>query len=96
MSTPNPVPNQALVAAVPTLIQALGYLKAAVTTILTGEAALLPARIAPAIGIMDNQIVLLAPGLFVAEEGVALTDATSGIDGLIAKLTAIAPAASKG
>lgn len=90
MSTPNP----ALVAAAPTLIAALTDFKAAVTTILTGDPAQIGLRVGPAIAILDNQLVLLFPELATAEEAVGLTEATSGIDGLIAKLQAIqAPAA---
>ena len=73
MSTPNPV----LVAAAPTLIQALTYMKAAVATILTGDASQIGLRVGPAIAILDNQLVLLLPALASAEEGVALTQATT-------------------
>lgn len=87
MSTPNP----ALVAAAPTLIQALTDVKAAVTTILTGDPAQIGLRVAPALQILLGQLVLLEPALFSAEQGVALADATNGINGLISKLQAIAP-----
>lgn len=79
-------PNQVLVAAAPTLIAALTAVKTAATTILTGDPALLPARVTPAIAILDNQLVLLFPELATAEEAVAASDATAGIDGLISKL----------
>jgi len=85
MSTPNP----ALVAAAPTLVQALTYVKAAVTTILTGDPAQIGLRVAPAVAILDNQLLLLLPALATAEQSVVLTQATSGIDGLISKLQAI-------
>jgi hypothetical protein len=93
MSTPNP----ALVAAAPILAQGLTLVKTAVTTILTGDPALLPARIQPALAILDAQLVLLAPALLTAEEAVGAAEATSGLDGLIAKLNAIAatPPAAK-
>lgn len=89
MSNPNP----ALVAAAPTLIQALGYVKAAVTTILTGDPAQIGLRVGPAVAILDNQLLLLLPQLANAEQGVVLTQATTGIDGLITKLQALTPAA---
>jgi hypothetical protein len=85
MSTPNP----ALVAAAPTLVTALTLVKQALTTILTGDPAQLPLRVVPAIAILDNQLVLLAPALLTAEEGVALSAATNGLNGLIAKLSAL-------
>jgi hypothetical protein len=87
MSTPNP----ALVAAAPTLIQALTDVKTAVTTILTGDPAQIGLRVAPALQILLGQLVLLEPALFSAEQSVALADATNGIDGLISKLQAITP-----
>lgn len=85
MSTPNP----ALQAAAPVLIQGLASLKQAVTTILTGDPAQLPLRIAPAIAIMDGQLTLLAPSLLGAEQAVLASDATKGIDGIIARLQAL-------
>jgi hypothetical protein len=91
MSTPNPIVQ----AAVPVLVQGLTDLKAAITTILTGDPAQIGLRVAPAIAILDSQLVLLIPGLLNAEEPVAAAEATSGIDSLIAKLNALgaAPAA---
>ncbi len=89
-------PNPALVAAAPVIISALNDLKQAVTTILTGNPALLPGRIAPAIQILDGQLVLLLPELASAEEPVALAAATGGLDSLIArvqKAAGITPAA---
>jgi len=85
MSTPNP----ALVAAAPTLIAGLTDLKQCLTTILTGDPALLVARIAPAVAILDGQLTLLLPGLLSAEQAVAAGAATAGIDGLITKLQAL-------
>ncbi len=85
MSNANPV----LVAAAPTLIQALTYVKAAITTIMTGDPAQIGLRVAPAIAILDNQLVLLLPALATAEEAVGLQQATAGLDGLITKLQAI-------
>jgi hypothetical protein len=87
MTTPSP----ALQAAAPTLIAALTALKQAVTTILTGDPVLLPARVAPAILIFDSQCVLLFPELALAEEAVTAASATSGITNLIAKLSALSP-----
>ena len=55
-------------AAAPTLIQALTYVKAAITTIMTGDPAQIGLRVAPAIAILDNQLVLLLPALATAEE----------------------------
>lgn len=87
MTTPSP----ALVAAAPTLISALTLVKQAVTTILTGDPALLAARIAPAAAILDGQLVLLFPELLTAEEAVGATAATAGLTNLIAKLQALEP-----
>jgi len=89
MSTPNP----ALQAAAPILIEALTDVKEAVATILTGDPALIAARVQPAIAILDAKLVLLAPALLSAEESVAASAATTGLDGLIAKLQALVPAA---
>ena len=89
MSTPNP----ALVAAAPILIEALTDVKEAVATILTGDPTLLPARVQPALAILDAKLVLLVPGLLSAEQAVAGTAATNGLDGIIAKLQALVPAA---
>jgi len=85
MTTPSP----ALVAAAPTLIAGLTDLKQCLTTILTGDPTLLVARIAPAVAILDGQLTLLLPGLLNAEEAVAASAATGGIDNLIAKLQAL-------
>jgi hypothetical protein len=96
MSTPNPVPaapNPALVAAAPILVTALTDVKEAITTILTGDPAQIALRAGPAVQILLAKITLLAPQLASAEEGVALQGATSGLDGLIAKLNGIATAA---
>lgn len=90
-------PNPILVAAAPTLITGLTDLEQCLTTILTGDPALLAARIAPAVAILDGQLTLLLPGLLNAEEAVVASDATSGIASLIAKLQALStpPAASE-
>jgi len=85
MSTPNP----ALVAAAPTLIQALRLVQQFVTTVMTGDPAQIPLRVAPAIAILDSQIILLAPQLLAAEQGVVLSQATTGINNLITKLEAL-------
>lgn len=94
MTATTTAPSEALVAAAPVLISALTYVQQAVTTILTGDPALLPARIAPADAILAGQLTLLFPELAVAEEGVAASAATSGITGLIGKLQAIQAAAA--
>lgn len=89
MSTPNPTtpqPSAALVAASPYLKQAIADIKAAVNTIFTGEAALIGARVTPALGILVNQLILLEPGVLNAEQGVVATDINSQLDALAAKL----------
>ncbi len=82
----NSNPSPALVAATPALKTVLTELKAAITTILTGDPMQIPLRVGPAVGILLNQIVLVLPELATAEETVVLQDTTSKIDGLIAKL----------
>ena len=82
MSTPNP----ALVAASPYLKQAIDDVIQAATTILTGDIALAPARVAPALGILVNQLALLAPGLLVAEEGAGLTAIVGQLNALKSRL----------
>lgn len=89
MSTPNP----ALAAAAPTLIAALNDVKQAVTTILTGDPAQIGLRVTPAVSILTGQLTLLMPELASAEEAVAASAATSGLDNLISKLQALVPAA---
>lgn len=89
MSTPTPTapaPSPALVAASPYLKQAIAALQTFVTTVLTGDPALLPARVAPAAAIFVNQVILLEPGLLVAEEGVAATSINGQLAALSAKL----------
>jgi hypothetical protein len=82
MSTPNPV----LVAAAPTLIQAVQLLQTAINTILTGDPAQIPLRAGPAVGILVNQLELLLPGLATSEVGVVQTDINTKLGGLITKL----------
>lgn len=82
MSTPNP----ALVAASPVLKAAFANLGEALTTILTGPAAELPARVGPALLIMDGKMQLLLPQLGVAEEAVVLQQALATLNGWSAKL----------
>lgn len=89
MSTPNP----ALQVAAPVLIAALTDVKQAVTTILTGDPAQIGLRVGPAVAILDGQLTLLFPELMSAEEVVAASAATNGIDGLISKLQALTTAA---
>jgi len=79
-------PSPELVAASPALKAALTDLKGAITTILTGDPLQVGLRIGPAVGIFLNQVVLLFPELATAEQGVILTDATTQIDNVIAKL----------
>lgn len=92
MSTPNPVststsqPSAALVAASPYLKQAIADIKDAVNTIFTGDAALIGARVTPALGILVNKLVLLEPGVLNAEQGVLATDINAKLDALSAKL----------
>ena len=86
MSTPNPVPSPALVAASPFLKTALTSLKSAVNTTLTGDPAQIALRAGPAFAIFLNQLMLMEPSLVAAEAGVINTDIGSKIDGLIAKL----------
>ena len=90
MSTTNPV----LVAAAPVLVSALTDVKQAITTILTGDPAQIGLRVGPAVAILDGQLTLLFPELASAEEVVAATDATSGINSLISKLQALVPASA--
>lgn len=82
MSTPNPV----LVAAAPTLIQAVQLLQTAINTILTGDPTQIPLRAGPAVGILVNQLELLLPGLATSEVGVVQTDINTKLGGLITKL----------
>jgi len=97
MSTPNPV----LIAAAPTVIQAVQLLQTCINTILTGDPMQIPLRAGPAAGILVNQLELLLPGLATAEAGTVQTDINSKLNALIAKLqgmttgTATAPAAIK-
>lgn len=89
MSTPNPTapaPNPALVAASPFLKQAIANLQACLTTILTGDPAQIGLRVGPAVAIFANQVVLLAPGVLAAEQGVVLQDANAKLSALSAKL----------
>ncbi len=82
MSTPNP----ALVAASPILKQVIADVIQAATTTLTGPATQAGARAVPAFGILVNQLMLLAPELLNAEQGVALQDIVTQLNGLAAKL----------
>lgn len=82
MSTPSPE----LVAASPFLKTVLTNLKTAINTTLTGDPAQIGLRAGPAFNILLSQIILAAPGLLSAEEGVLNQDLGGKIDGLIAKL----------
>lgn len=89
MSTPTPTgpaPSPALVAASPYLKTAIADIQQAVNTIFTGEPALIGARVAPALGILVNQLVLLEPGVLTAEQGVLATDINAKLSALAAKL----------
>jgi hypothetical protein len=86
MSTVNPI----LKAAAPTLIAAIGDLKAAINTIVTGDPAMIAARVGPAVGIFVNQLALLLPGLEVSELGAVGTDVNAKLDNIVAKLQALA------
>lgn len=88
MSSPNPI----LVAAAPTLIQALQLVQTALNTILTGDPAQIPLRAGPAAAILVSQLELLLPGLATAETGVVNTEAQAKLSGLITKLQALKPA----
>lgn len=85
MSTPNPI----LIAAAPVLIQALTDVKAAVTTILTGDPAQIGLRVAPAVAILESQLILLLPELASSAEPVLASQVTGGLDSLITKLQAL-------
>lgn len=82
MSTPNP----ALAAASPILKAALTLVSEFLTTTLTGDPMQLPLRAAPALLVLQGKLQLLLPQLATAEEAVVLTQATTAINGLIAKL----------
>lgn len=92
--TTSTTPNSALVAAAPILVEALTDVKQAITTILTGDPAQIGLRVGPAAAILEGQLTLLLPELASAEEVVAASAATSGIDGLITKLQALAISAA--
>ena len=82
MSTPSP----AFVAASPYLKQAIADIIQAVTTITTGDPALLGLRVEPALGILVNQLILLEPGVLASEQGVIQQDIVSKLNALSAKL----------
>ena len=82
MSTPNP----ALVAASPILKQVIADVIQAATTTFTGPAGQAGARAVPAFGILVNQMMLLAPELLTAEQGVVLQDIVAQLNGISAKL----------
>ena len=90
MTTPNP----ALVAASPVLVSALTNVQQFLTTVLTGDPMQIPLRVGPAFLVLSGQLQLLAPELLTAEESVVLSQANSGLEGLIAKLKAIQPPTS--
>lgn len=87
MSTPNPV----LVAAAPTLIQAVQLVQAAANTVLTGDPLQIGLRAGPAFAILVSQLELLLPGLATAEVGTVNTDVQARLSALVAKLQALAP-----
>ena len=83
---PTATPSPILVAASPYLKQAIADIVQAATTIMTGDAALIGARVAPALGILVNQLVLLEPGVLAAEQGVVLQDVVAQLNALSARL----------
>lgn len=85
MSTQNPV----LVAAAPTLIQAVQLVQTALNTILTGDPMQIPMRAGPAAAILVSQLELLLPGLATSEAGAVNTEAQAKLSGLITKLQAL-------
>lgn len=89
MSTPNP----ALVAAAPTLINALQLFETAINTITTGDPATAIARVEPAAKIFLGQLELLLPGLASSEIGVLNSAVNSNVASLITKLQALTKAA---
>jgi hypothetical protein len=82
MSTPNP----ALVAAAPVLKSALTLIEDFLTTVLTGDPMQIPLRAGPALLVLQGKLQLLLPELATAEQAVVLSQATTAINGLIAKL----------
>ena len=86
MSTPNPV----LVAAAPTLIQAVQLVQAAANTVLTGDPLQIGLRAGPAFAILVSQLELLLPGLATAEVGTVNTDVQARLSALITKLQSLA------
>lgn len=90
-ATPNP-PNPVLVAAAPTLIQALQEIQNCINTILTGDPMQIPMRAGPAAAILVGQLQLLLPGLAVAETGTVNAEINAKIGSLITQLKAL-PAA---
>lgn len=89
MSTPNP----ALVAAAPTLIQALQLFQTMVNTVTAGDPATALARVEPAAKIFLGQLELLLPGLATAEIGVLNSAINTEVGSLITKLQALTKAA---
>ena len=79
-------PSPVLVAAAPTLIQAVGLLKTAINTILTGDPAQIPLRALPAATIFVAQVELLLPQLAASEVGAVSTDINTKLDNLVTKL----------
>jgi hypothetical protein len=96
MSTPNPI----LKAAAPTLIAAIGDLQTLISTIVTGDPAMIVARMDGAVDIFIGQLKLLLPGLATAELAAVGSDANTKLGAIATKLAALnapaspAPAAS--
>jgi hypothetical protein len=88
MSTSNPV----LSAAAPSLITVLQQLETMVTTITTGDPALIAARVEPALQIFLGQVMLQLPGLESAELSAVQTTINTKIGSLIASLQKLTPA----
>lgn len=94
MTSTTTAPNQALVAAAPMLLAAIGQLKAFVSTTLTGDPLQIPARADAAADILLGNLKLQLPGLLVAEEGVVATDIISKFSGIETKLQALIPSST--
>lgn len=84
--TTSSAPNPALVAAAPTLIQALTLIQTFVNTTFTGDPALIPARADASADILLGNLKLLLPGLAVAEVGVVQSDINTKIGAVITQL----------
>ena len=87
MTTPNP----ALVAAAPTLVQAIGLLQTFCNTVLVGDPLQAGLRVAPALQVLLGQLTLLEPGVLAAEVGVVNTEVQAKLSALATQLQALLP-----